>query len=183
MFDFSGSNISGCENITFLSLNAYGSSRSTVGVLFALTANGGLNCGIKNCYFQLEDFAAANSGFGTIGLLNIRSEEFFMHECVVRANTPVVFSSTTNLSETGNNLNVTSPYQTLSTGVGSMGVVSIKGASFQAYERRQPAIVLNGANSIGFEGYLGRLTTAQGTNETAIQCVRYCTNLNIYATI
>lgn len=113
----------------------------------------------------------------------MRSEEFFVHECLIRANTPMVFSSTTSLAETGNNLIVSSPYQTLSSGVGSMGVVSIKGASLQAYERRQPALVLVGTNSITFDGYMGRLSTAQGANETAIQCVRYNTNMNIYATI
>lgn len=183
IFDFSGSNISGCEGITFISPAGYGGTRSTIGVVFALTSNGGLNCGIRNCYFQLEDFATANGGFGTIGILNVRSEEFFIHECLIRANTPIVMSSSTNLGETGNNFVASSPYQTLTSGTGSMGVTSIKGTSLQGYEKRQPALVLNGTNSLTFEGYMGRVTTANGSNETAIQCVRYTTNLNINATI
>lgn len=183
LFDFSGSNLSGCEDLTFLSPTGYGSTRSTIGVLFALTSNGGLNCGIKNCYFQLEDFATANSNFGTIGILNIRSEEFYVHECLIRANTPIIMSSSTNLAETGVNFTASSSYQTLLGGIGSMGVTSIKGTSLQAYEKRQPAMVLNGTNSLTFEGYIGRITASSGNNETAIQCVRYTTNLNIYATI
>lgn len=183
LFDFSGSNISGCESLTFLSPTGYGATRSTIGVLFALTSNGGLNCGIRNCCFQLEDFPTANAGFGTIGVLNVRSEEFFINECLIRANTPVIMSSSTVLAETGVNYTASSTYQTLLSGIGSMGVTNIKATSLQGYEKRQPAMVLNGTNSLTFEGYIGRVSTTVGTNETAIQCVRYTTNLNIYATI
>lgn len=183
IFDFSGSSLSGCEGLTFQSSAGYGTNRSTIGVLFALTSNGGVNCGIRNCYFEMFDFPTANSGLGTIGVLNVRAEEFFIHECLIRANTPVLFSNKANLSDTGTNFTVTSPFQTLASGTGSMGVVSIKGVSLQGYEKRQPAMILNGTNSITFDGYLGRDSATTGSNETAILCSQYTTNLRINATI
>ena len=181
MFDFSGSSLSGCENFTFVTSDR--GNRSTIGVLFALTNNGGLNCGIRKCYFEMIDQPAANGGFGSIGLLNVRSEEFYIHECTIRANTPLIMSYAANLSGSGTNFTVTSPFQTLSTGTGSMGVTSINGTSLQGYEKRQPAMVLLGTNSLNFQGYLGRLSAANGTNETAILCVNYTTNLKIQATV
>ncbi|QHW00493.1 glycosyl hydrolase family 28-related protein [Spirosoma endbachense] len=181
IFDFSGSSLSGCENFSFLTSDR--NSRSTIGVLFALTNNGGLSCGIRHCYFEMNDTPSANGGFGSIGLLNIRSEEFFIHECLIRANTSVIFSYTRDLSETGTSFTVSSSFQTLSSGVGSMGVVDITGTSLQNYEKRQPAMVLLGTNSLNFQGYISRLTASAGTNETAILCVRYTVNLRILATI
>ncbi len=181
IFDFSGSSLSGCENFTFITSDR--NNRSTIGVLFALAASGGLNCGIRNCYFEMNDTPAANGGFGSIGLLNIRSEEFFGRDCLIRANTSIIFSNTRNLSETGTNFTASSPFQTLPTDTGSMGVVSITGTSLQNYQKRQPALVLIGTNSINFQGYLSRLSSNLGTNETAILCVRYTTNLRVQATI
>ncbi len=181
IFDFSGSSLSGCENFTFQTSDR--NSRSTIGILFALAGSGGLNCGIRHCYFEMNDTPAANGGFGSIGLLNIRSEEFYIHECLIRANTSVIFSNTRNLSETGTNFTVSSSFQTLPTDVGSMGVVSITATSLQNYQKRQPAMVLIGTNSINFQGYLSRLSSNLGSNETAILCVRYTTNLRIQATI
>lgn len=181
IFDFSGSSLSGCENFTFQTADR--NSRSTIGVLFGLTSNGGLNCGIRNCYFEMNDTPSANGGFGSIGLLNIRSEEFFVRDCLIRANTGVIFSYTSNLSETGTNFTASSTYQTLSSGTGSMGVVTVTGTSIQNYEKRQPALVLVGTNSIDFQGYLSRISTDAGSNETAILCVRYTTNLRILANI
>ena len=183
MFDFSGSDQSGCENFYFLSTTTSGSSRSTIGVQFALTTNGGLNCGIRNCSFLMDDYSTANSGFGTIGILNIRSEEFYIHECFVRANTPAILSYDANLSLTGTNFTASSRYQALASGTGSMGVTSIIGTSLQGYEKRQPALVLNGTNSLNFQGYMGRVSPNNGSNETAILCTQYTTNLKIHATI
>jgi hypothetical protein len=183
IFDFSGSSLAGCENFMFVSSAGSGSIRSTIGVQFALTANGGLNCGLRNCSFQMEDYPTANNGFGSIGILNIRSEEYFIHECLVRANTPVVMSNAVSLDATGINFVATSRYQTLSQGVGSMGVTNVQATSLQTYEKRQPALVLNGTNSFSFQGYLSRLTAANGTNETAIFCAQYTTNLRIHVTI
>ena len=183
MFDFSGSNQSGCENFYFLSTNSSDSTRSTIGVQFALTSNGGLNCGIRNCSFLMEDFASANSGFGTIGILNVRAEEFYIHECFVRANTPIILSNSVGLGVTGTNFNVSSRYQNLTPGSGSMGVVSILGTSLQSYEKRQSALVLNGTNSLTFQGYISRASANNGSNETAILCTQYTTNIRIQATI
>ncbi|MBO0937938.1 hypothetical protein J2I47_15385 [Fibrella sp. HMF5335] len=181
IFDFSGSSLSGCENFSFLTSDR--NSRSTIGTLFALTSNGGLNCGIRNCYFEMNDTPAANGGFGSIGILNIRSEEFYTRDCLVRANTSVAFSNNRSFSETGTNFTASSPFQTLASGTGSMGVVNITGTSLQNYEKRQPAMVLVGTNSIYFQGFLSRISASAGTNETAILCVRYTTNLKIHATI
>jgi hypothetical protein len=166
MFDFTGSTLSGCRDLMFQSSTGYGATRSTIGVLFALSSTfQGLNCGIRNCYFEMNDYPTANGGFGTIAVLNVRSEEFFVHECLIRANAPMVFSYTNNLSETGTNFTVTSPFQTLASGTGSMGVTSILATSIQAIQRRQPALVLVGAE------------------ERAILCVRYTTNMRVRATI
>lgn len=183
MFDFSGSDQSGCENFEFLSITQTGSIRSTIGVQFALTNTGGLNCGIRNCSFNMEDFPTANNGFGTIGILNVRSEEFYIHECFIRANTPVVMSNSVSLGITGVNFTASSRYQTLAAGIGSMGVTSITGTSLQVYEKRQPALVLNGTNSLTFQGYIGRASVANGSNDTAILCSQYTTNLRIHATV
>jgi hypothetical protein len=181
MFDFSGSSLSGCENFMFQTTDR--NVRSTIGVLFSLTSNGGLNNGIRHCYFEMNDTPAANGGFGSIGLLNVRSEEFYMHDCLVRANVPLLFSNTTNLAETGINYTVSSPFQTIAPGTGTMGVVNINGTSLQNYEKRQPAMVLVATNSFNFQGYMSRLTASTGNNETAVLCVRYTTNLRIHATI
>lgn len=181
IFDFSGSSQSGCENFTFQTSDR--NSRSTIGVLFALAGSGGLNCGIRHCYFEMNDTPSANGGFGSIGLLNVRSEEFYVHECLIRANVSALFSNTRNLSEAGNNFTVTSSFQALPADVGSMGVVDITGTSLQNYEKRQPALILVGTNSVNFQGFISRLTASNGVNETAILCVRYTTNLRIHATI
>ncbi|GAB3944242.1 hypothetical protein GCM10028805_11640 [Spirosoma harenae] len=183
IFDFSGSSVSGCENISFISNSGNGVARSTIGVQFALTANGGINCGIRNCYFQMQDYPTANGGFGTIGILGIRSDEFYVHGCLVRTNTPVVLSNTTSLTQTGVNFTATSNYQTLSAGIGSLGPVNIQATSLQNYEKRQPALVLNGVNSLNFQGFLSRITATNGSNESAILCSQYTTNLHIHAGI
>ncbi|GAB3986974.1 hypothetical protein GCM10028807_05530 [Spirosoma daeguense] len=183
IFDFSGSSSSGCENFFFLSGTGYGATRSTIGAQFALTNNGGLNCGIRNCSFQMEDFPTANNGAGTIGVLNVRSEEFYVHQCLIRANVPLMFSYAAAISIGSINFTASSNYQALASGTGSMGVVSIQATSLQNYEKRQPALVLNGTNSVNFQGYISRLTANTGSNETAILCNLYTTNLFIHATI
>lgn len=181
IFDFSGSSLSGCENFSFITSDR--NSRSTTATLFALTNNGGLNCGIRSCYFEMNDTPVANGGFGSIGILNIRSEEFFIHDCTVRANTPLILSHRSALAVSGANFTASSTFQTLAAGNGSMGVVGINGTSLQAYEKRQPALVLVATNSVSFQGYLGRISSSQGSNETAILCVNYTTNLKVQATI
>ncbi|GAB2520322.1 glycosyl hydrolase family 28-related protein [Spirosoma aerophilum] len=183
IFDFSGSSYSGCENFYFVSPSGSPANTSTLGVQFALTTNGGLNCGIKKCHIQFNDNASANGGLGCIGILNIRSEEFYIHECLVRSNSPLILSYTANVVISGANYNATSAYQTLASGTGSMGVVSINGTSLQSIEKRQPALILIGTNSINFQGYLGRASSNAGTNETAVLCTTSTTNLKIHGTI
>ena len=183
IFDFSGSSVAGCENFTFISNPGNGAGRSTIGTQFALTSFGGLNCGIRNCYFQMLDFPTANGGLGTIGVLGVRSDEFFIDECLVRANAPVVLSNTTDLSGIGGAYTVSSNYQTLSAGAGSLGFADIQATSLQNYEKRQPALLLNGVNTLNFHGYISRSTASAGTNETAIRCNQYTTNLRIHANI
>ena len=119
---------------------------------------GGLNNGIQNCYFQMEDFATANASLGTIGVLNVRSEEFFVHQCLIRANSPLVFSNSANLSSTGINFTASSTYIALAAGTGTMGVTSVRATSIQNYEKRQPAIILNGTNSFNFQGFISRIS-------------------------
>ncbi|GAB4015094.1 glycosyl hydrolase family 28-related protein [Spirosoma koreense] len=183
IFDFSGSSLAGCENFTFVSNPGNGPNRSTIGVQFALTSFGGLNCGIRNCYFQLQDFPTANNGLGTIGILNIRSEEFYIDSCLIRANTPVIMSYTASVTGVGSTFTATSRYQTLATGPGSMGSINIVSTSLQNFEKRQPALLLNGTNSLNFQGYIGQSISNAGTNETAILCNGYTTNLRVHATI
>lgn len=181
IFDFSGSSLSGCEGFSFITSDR--GNRSTIGVLFALTTNGGLNCGIRKCYFEMADQPGVNGGLGSIALVDVRSEEFYIHECTLRANAPLIMSYTANLSVTGSNFTVSSPFQALAPGDGSMGVIDINGTSLQCYEKRQPAMILNGTNSLYFHGYLSRLSASAGTNDTAIFCSNYTTNLKIQATI
>ncbi|GAB3897251.1 glycosyl hydrolase family 28-related protein [Spirosoma agri] len=183
IFDFSGSSLSGCENFFFLSSTGFGNTRSTIGVQFALTANGGLNCGIRQCSFQMEDFATANNGLGTIGVLNIRSEEFFIDACLIRANVSVVLGNSTSVTGPSTTFTATSRFQTLVSGIGSMGVTNIQSTSLENYERRQPALILNGTNSLNFQGYISRVSASNGNNETAIFCTQYTTNMRVHATV
>ncbi|UFH55978.1 glycosyl hydrolase family 28-related protein [Spirosoma sp. KNUC1025] len=181
IFDFSGSTFSGCENFFFLSSAGFGTTRSTIGVQFARTNNGGYNCGIRHCSFQMEDYATANNNFGTIGILNVAAEEFYVDQCVVRANAPIVMGFATTIAGIGTSYTASSRYQTLISG--SMGVTNIASTSLHSYEKRQPALILNGTNSLNFQGYISRLSDSSGANETAILCSNYTTNLNIRATI
>ncbi len=181
MFDFSGSSHAGCENLTFLPSSS--TNPSTLGVQFALTSTGGLNCGIRKCFMQMTDVPTANAGFGSIGLLNVRSEEFFIHECRFIASTPLVMGLSVDFSPSGISYTASSAFQTLTLGTGSMGVTSINGTSLQSIEKRRPAMVLYGTNSLSFQGYLGQIVANTGTNETAILCVSYTTNLKVHATV
>ena len=77
----------------------------------------------------MADNASANGGLGSIGLLNIRSEEFYIHECVIRANAPLILSYTSNIAVIGVNYTASSSYQALLGGTGSMGVTDITGTT------------------------------------------------------
>ncbi|GAB4017639.1 hypothetical protein GCM10028773_14710 [Spirosoma koreense] len=193
MFDFSGSSFSGCENFHFAADDnlaaVEGINISKIGVQFALTAKGGLNCGIRHCFFQMSDDPTANGGFGSIGLLNIRSEEFFIDQCVVQANTPLVFSYDKHLAFSSTtstpsvDFTASSLFQALSPGTGSMGDISIKATSLKGIDRYGSAMVLKGTNSVNFQGYIGRVKVDAGTFETAILCANSTTHLKVHATV
>lgn len=184
MFDFTGSTGSGCEGFSFVSTTGYGATRSTIGVQFALgTSSGGLNCGIEKCFFLLDDNATANNGLGSIGVVNIRSEEFYIKDCLIRANTPVILSNKASLADTGYGFTATSPYTTIASGQGSMGVTDILATSLQGAERRTPALILNGTNSVNFEGYIGRTSASSGSYDTAVLLTQPNYNISLFGTI
>lgn len=176
MVDFSGSSNSGCENLGFEAYDGAHGFASTIGIQFALNAptinggQGGLYCIVKNCWFKLPDDLSANGGIGSIGILNCRAEEFALSDCLIQANIGCIFSYKKELNDAGFAYTVSSPYTTLATGSGSMGVVNFSGQnSITNFSKVQPALVLNGTNSVNFHGYMGRISnTGIGTNEAAI---------------
>jgi hypothetical protein len=63
-------------------------------------------------------------------------------------------------------------------------VVNLGGQlSLHAIEKRQPALVLNGTNTVQFVGYIGRSSQSAGNEETAILCSQSTSNLTVTATI
>ena len=171
ILDFTGSTLSGCED---LSIHSYANepTPSTIGVQFALNVSqsaGGLVCTIRNCFIQMADLPSANNGLGTIGIINCQAEEFAVTDCLIHANLGCIFSYKSNLSEAGLSFTISSTYATVST-QGSMGVVNFSGQnSIKNFGKIQPAVVLNGTNSVNFHGYLGRLTnTGSSSNEAAV---------------
>lgn len=192
MIDFTGSTLSGCEN---LFLESFGNEEnpSTIGVQFALNmpttnaAEGGTGCTIKNCIILLPDMPSANNGIGTIGLINCRAEEFAATDCRMTANIGCIFSYKNDLIDAGLPFTVSSAYTTLATGPGSMGVIDFGGqAAVHNYGKAQPALILNATNSFRFHGYISRVTTTGGggTNEAAILVSGPVTyNLTINSTV
>ena len=189
MFDFTGSTQSGCENLFFQSYANEGNP-STVGVQFALNSNqpiGGLNCTVRNCYIMMADMPSANNGIGTIGILNCRAEEFGVTDCFIQANIGCIFSNKNDLSDAGLAYTVSSLYAPVATSQnGSMGVINFSGQnSILNQGKAQPALILNGTNSVNFQGFIARASlTGSGTNEAAILCsgsVNY--NISINGTI
>lgn len=175
IIDFTGSTLSGCENL-FLESFSNEQNPSTIGIQFALnrpTTNaveGGTGCTIKNCFILLPDMPSANNGIGTIGLINCRAEEFAAIDCRMTANIGCIFTYKNDLTDASLPFTVSSAYTTIATGAGSMGVVEFDGqAAIHNYGKAQPALILNATNSFKFHGYLSRVTTTGGgTNEAAI---------------
>jgi len=174
ILDFSGSTMSGFNSL-FMQSQAAWANHSTIGVLFALTATGGLNCSASNFYIDMEDMPTANGTIGSIGLLNIRAEEFDMDHYQIRANCPAIFSANSDLSRYGSGIApvITSALATASgagitAGLGSMGVVnggnkgSLLGINFQ-----MPCLLLHYPNSFEFNGYLSRVGTTVTANAYA----------------
>jgi|GEM_PF-3019256 len=182
IFDFAGGINSGCKGFTFLS-DKNESKPSTIGVLFALTNLGGLNCGIKDCYFQMDDNQTANGTLGTIGVLNVRAEEFGASDLYIKATSGMIFSNQADLSPLGVNFTVSSPFATLASGSGSMGVVEMGGQmSINNVNGRRPAITLLNANGVHFHGYLVQLGNVGGNN-TAIRLAGQADNIDMSGTI
>lgn len=184
MLDFTGSSMSGCENLFFQSY-VQESNPSTIGVQFALEANapyGGPTCVIKNCFMMLADIPTANNGMGTVGIMNCRAEEFAVTDCVIQANIGCIFSNKNNLADAGFSYTVSSAYAPVATGQGSLGVINFNGQnSITNLGKAQPALILNGTNSVNFHGYLSRASvTGSGTNEAAIL---FCGAVTYNATI
>lgn len=198
MFDFTGSSLSGIRNLMLTTDIGWGEAIcSNVGVLFALGMDGqgnqtnGLNNFMCNVSMQLADLPIqggqpVNGGLGAVGMMDIRSEEIHISNVLIRANTPMVFSNKQNLSDTGYNHTVTSPYATVITGQGSMGVVELSGVKLQCIRGRTPALVLNGTNSVNMAGgYMARFTyQVADAYETAVLLGNQATyGLRLHATI
>jgi len=184
IIDAVGSSSCLIENLSILSLAGFGATRSTIGVLLALAEDGGLNCRVSNCYISLDDFPTANSGVGSIGIANSRSEECAYDNCIVKANAPLIFTANPDLTTTGYlSFVISSPNATVTPGYGSMGVAKMAAASIVAYEKRQAAITLNATNSINFDGYISRVGSGLGDVEYAIMSSNQCSNLRFNGTI
>ncbi|PRY29817.1 hypothetical protein CLV58_12579 [Spirosoma oryzae] len=191
--DFTGATLSGLVDINLGSFNA-DANASTIGVTFALSGDsnnnqlGGLNSMMRNVSIILADIIGANGGMGSVGLINVRSEEFTMEEVFIRANLSTVFTNTASLQPaTGYAFTATSDYANLLQGTGSMGVVNIRGVSFQNYEKTNPAMLLNGTNSVDFQGFISRAFVTPGrpqdTYETAIRCTQTTIGLRVNGTV
>lgn len=198
MFDFTGSSLSGLRNLMLTTDIGWGELNcSNIGVLFALGMDGGgnqtngLNNFMHNVSMQMADLptqggSPVNGGLGAVGVMNVRSEEIHFSNILVRANTPMVFSNKQNLSDTGYAFTVTSPYATVITGQGSMGVVELSGVKLQCIRGRTPALVLNGTNSVNMSGgYMARYTYLPAdTYETAVLLGNQATfGVRLHATI
>ena len=190
--DMTGSTLGQIEGLSITASSAWGAIASKIGVQFALSQNGsgqqlgGLNGQIKNCYIDMGDQAGINGGMGSIGLLDIRSEEFTGQNCLIRANAPAVFTNRSDLgSSTPYSITFSSPNATVATTAGgSMGVVDLSGqVSLQAYNKYAPALTLVNTNSVRMHGYMSRLSATAGSMETAIGCYGQNDNLSISATI
>lgn len=185
MLDFTDSFASGCENLFILSI-ASEPNYSTIGAQFALgTTGNGVGCLLKNCFIVMADVPSANNGLGTIGIMNCRAEEFAVTDCRIQANIGCIFSYKNDLSDVSLAYTVSSSYATVVTGQGSMGVVNFIGQnSIVNYGKVQPALILNGTNSFNFHGYLSRISSTGGTNESAILVTGPVTyNLTINGTV
>jgi hypothetical protein len=189
IFDFTGSTMSGCSGFTFVS-NKSETSPASIGVIFALSQDtkgkqlGGLNCSIRDCYFQLDNNPSFNGGFGTVGILNIRSEEFKITDCLIRANTGIILSSSNIVKTRSSNYTFKSNYANIAfKEQGSMGVVDIAGTSIQNYEKLQHALVLNGTNGVNYSGYLHGCDGNNGSEDSAIGLYQSNLTLNLSGTI
>ncbi len=188
IFDFSGSILSGCSGFTFISELGW-DEPSTIGVQFALTEDpvtgeqrGGLNCDIRDCFFQMQSMPTVNGGYGTIGVLNVRAEEFAMGNLLVKTDAGIMFSNMADLTRMGKPFIASSKFVTLARGSGSMGVVKCYGRmSIQNVTGNRPALSLLNVNSFFYDGYLVRSNL--GPEHTAVKLYGQANNIHISGTI
>ncbi len=157
ILDFTGSSSSGCSSLQFYTSSPTGSNTpSTIGVMFGLGVTNGLYTGISDCWFDMHTNAAANGGMGTICVLNIRSEETYVRECMLKGNSPLVFSNTSTLTTRNAAVTFTSSFGAgLATGgSGSMGVIDVTGTTINAYDHVGHGITSYGTNALRFHGYI-----------------------------
>ena len=187
ILDFTGSSQAKATGLTFIS-NINELVHSPIGVLFALgEAGGGLNATIDNCFFQMDDDPTANGGIGSLGVVNVRSEEFAASDCLIRANAPVLMTNkkdvATELGLAGA-FSLESKYTTIATGIGSMTVACLSNnMSLQCVQRRREALMLVNTGSISFMGYLVQYTQSQGSQKTAIGLYGQAQNMKFEGTI
>ncbi len=188
MFDMTGGIMCGVKGFTFQSSKDF-ANPSRIAVQFALTAGGGLNCAIERCYFLMDNNTSWAGGLGSIAILNVRSEEFKVADCYIKAGSPIILSNQANLSPMGVTYTVSSPFATVDSATGSMGVVDFHGQmSVMSVDKYRPALQLLNANSIRFFGYLKQFTGAgtantAGTNNTAIGLYGQADNINLSGNI
>lgn len=188
MIDFTGSTMSGCDHLTFFSGNLIpGNSAvnpSTIGVLFAFNGSGGLNCGMHDCFFLMGSQPTANNGLGKICLLNVKSEEFAAYGNVYRGDSPVIFTSSTTF-HTRNVASYTavSPFDTITSGGGSMGVIDMgKETSVSSESGQGHVFTLFGTNSLRFHGYIFGGGPIDGTRVEDAAIGFYQVNFNMVMT-
>lgn len=126
-WDATGSGSQTFSNFTVDTFFTAPANPSTIGFLFGRDNAGGASPNqfafsqwdlFENVQIQMAHSASANSNFGSIGVYNAAAEQMTFFNSSIFADTPAFFSGS-------NNLNVSSPYQTLITG-------SMSGVSFIA---------------------------------------------------
>ena len=155
----------------------YGSSNpSTVGVYQGLaTANQQTQNQRYHINVNMGDNAAANGGFGTIGIWNFGAEENTYDRVYLNANVPMVGTTSVNLPGTG--YSYPAPYQPQAASH-SCGLNTFTGETFLvSLNRRSAPIILFGSNAWEFENvYLANILTG-GTNNDAM--LLYGDNYNL----
>jgi hypothetical protein len=191
IIDFTGSTMSGCQGISFFS-DAAEKNPSPIAVTFALgmdnkgRESGGLSCFMRDCYIQMADMPDMNGGFGSIPVLNIRSEQFSLADCVLKGNMGIMYTNRADVVGRKNSYTFAGNFFPIKTGVGSMGVISNRAVSIETNGTSQPGLFLNGVNSLDFQGYLAIGNKGSGrraTQEYAIEQYQPMFSTTIHGTI
>lgn len=191
ILDFTGSTMSGCQGISFFS-DAGEKNPARIAVTFALgmdkqgRESGGLSCFMRDCYVQMADMPDLNGGFGSIPVLNIRSEQFSMSDCVLKGNMGILYTNRADVTGRKSSYTFAGDFFPVKTGVGSMGVISNRAISLETNGTSQPALFLNGVNSLDFQGYLAIGSKGSGrraTQEYAIEQYQPMFSSTIHGTV